>query len=184
MEIQNLGVDGPYLIEPKVFKDDRGYFFESFNEREFREKIGYVEFVQDNESRSSYGVLRGMHFQKPPYTQAKLVRVVNGAVLDVVMDLRKDSETYGKIWSVYLSGENKKQFFVPRGFAHGFVSLRDDTIFQYKCDNYYKKESEGGLLWSDNDLISHWNKYVSLNDIKLSEKDKTNSTLNNFDNPF
>ena len=184
MEIQNLGVDGPYLIEPKVFKDDRGYFFESFNEREFREKIGYVEFVQDNESRSSYGVLRGMHFQKPPYTQAKLVRVVNGAVLDVVMDLRKDSETYGKIWSVYLSGENKNQFFVPRGFAHGFVSLRDDTIFQYKCDNYYQKESEGGLLWSDNDLISHWNKYISLYDIKLSEKDLNNPKLNDLNNPF
>ena len=184
MEIQNLGVDGPYLIEPKVFKDDRGYFFESFNEKEFTEKIGEVNFVQDNESCSSYGVLRGMHFQKPPYTQAKLVRVVDGAVLDVVMDLRKNSETYGKIWSVYLSGENKKQFFVPRGFAHGFVSLRDNTIFQYKCDNYYKKESEGGLLWSDNDLLSHWNKYVSLNDIKLSEKDLNNPKLNDLNNPF
>ena len=184
MEIQNLGVDGPYLIEPKVFKDDRGYFFESFNEKEFTEKIGEVNFVQDNESRSSYGVLRGMHFQKPPYTQAKLVRVVNGAVLDVVMDLRKDSETYGKVWSVYLSGENKNQFFVPRGFAHGFVSLRDDTIFQYKCDNYYQKESEGGLLWSDNDLISHWNKYISLYDIKLSEKDLNNPKLNDLNNPF
>jgi dTDP-4-dehydrorhamnose 3,5-epimerase len=184
MEIQNLGVDGPYIIEPKIFKDERGYFFESFNEREFREKIGYVEFVQDNESCSSYGVLRGMHFQKPPYAQAKLVRVINGAVLDVVMDLRKDSKTFGKVWSVYLSGENKRQFFVPRGFAHGFVSLKDNTIFQYKCDNFYKKEMEGGIMWNDGILPTYWSDYISLNDIKISEKDKTNSTLNNFDNPF
>lgn len=184
MEILNLGVDGPYIIEPKVFKDERGYFFESFNEKEFREKIGFVEFVQDNESCSSYGVLRGMHFQKPPYAQAKLVRVINGAVLDVVMDLRKDSKTFGKVWSVYLSGENKRQFFVPRGFAHGFVSLKDNTIFQYKCDNFYKKEMEGGIMWNDSILPTYWSDYISLNDIKISEKDKTNSTLNNFDNPF
>ena len=184
MEIQNLGVDGPYLIEPKVFKDDRGYFFESFNEKEFTEKIGDIKFVQDNESRSSYGVLRGMHFQKPPYAQAKLVRVVKGAVVDVVMDLRKESKTYGKIWSVYLSENNHRQFFVPRGFAHGFVSLSDDTIFQYKCDNFYNKESEGGLLWSDGILPLYWAEYISLGDIKVSEKDKVNEKLYNIENPF
>ena len=129
MEIQNLGIDGPYLIKPNIFKDERGYFYESFNEREFKEKIGDVKFVQDNESCSAYGVIRGMHFQRPPYEQAKLVRVVKGEVVDIVIDLRKKSPTYQKIWKVYLSEENKRQFFVPRGFAHGFLSLKDNTIF-------------------------------------------------------
>ena len=184
MEIQNLGVDGPYLIKPNIFKDERGYFYESFNEREFKEKIGDINFVQDNESYSAYGVIRGMHFQRPPYEQAKLVRVVKGEVVDVVVDLRKESPTYQKIWKVYLSEENKRQFFVPRGFAHGFLSLRDNTIFQYKCDNFYNKESEDAILWCDDSLPSFWTEYVNAEDIIVSDKDRLNKCFNEIDNPF
>jgi dTDP-4-dehydrorhamnose 3,5-epimerase len=184
MEIQNLGVDGPYLIKPNIFKDERGYFYESFNEKEFKEKIGDVNFVQDNESCSAYGVIRGMHFQRPPYEQAKLVRVVKGAVVDVVVDLRKDSPTYRHIWEVYLSEENKRQFFVPRGFAHGFLSLRDNTVFQYKCDNFYNKESEDAILWRDEPLPAFWSKYINIEDAKVSEKDRMNKKFNDLDNPF
>ena len=184
MEIQDLGNNGPYLIKPKVFKDERGYFYESFNGQEFKEKIGDVTFVQDNESCSSYGVVRGMHFQRPPYEQAKLVRVVKGAVIDVVIDLRKNSPTYLKIWSVYLSEENKRQFFVPRGFAHGFISLKDNTIFQYKCDNFYNKESEDAILWCDETLPIYWTQYVNMEDIKVSDKDKLNKHFSEIDNPF
>jgi dTDP-4-dehydrorhamnose 3,5-epimerase len=184
MIIQNLGVDGPYLIKPVVFKDDRGHFYESFNEKEFKEKIGDINFVQDNESCSSYGVVRGMHFQKPPYEQAKLVRVPKGAVLDVVIDLRKESPTYQQIWSVYLSEENKRQFFVPRGFAHGFLSLKDNTIFQYKCDNFYKKESEGSISWCDEPLPLIWQEYINLEDVIVSNKDAEAPMFNDIDNPF
>lgn len=184
MEIQNLGVDGPYLIKPNIFKDDRGYFYESFNEREFKEKIGDVNFVQDNESCSAYGVIRGMHFQRPPYEQAKLVRVVKGEVVDVVIDLRKESPTYQKIWKVYLSEENKRQFFVPRGFAHGFLSLKDDTIFQYKCDNFYNKESEDAILWCDDPLPIFWTEHINAEDIIVSDKDKMSKKFIDLDNPF
>jgi dTDP-4-dehydrorhamnose 3,5-epimerase len=185
MEVENLGVTGPYLITPRIFEDDRGYFFESFNQKEFNEKIYEVNFVQDNESRSQYGVLRGLHFQKPPYDQAKLVRVVKGRVYDVAVDMRKDSPTYGKFFGVLLSAKNHRQFFVPRGFAHGFLALDDDNIFQYKCDNYYNKESEGAIAWDDKDLNINWNDYLfSLVDIILSEKDKLNKPLSETENPF
>ena len=186
MEIQNLGVDGPYLIKPKIYKDERGYFYESFNEQEFKEKIGDVNFVQDNESCSAYGVIRGMHFQRPPYEQAKLVRVVKGEVVDVVIDLRKESPTYKQVWKVYLSEENKRQFFVPRGFAHGFLSLRNNTIFQYKCDNFYNKESEGSILWCDDPLPIFWTEHVNYDDIKVSDKDAVASRFIDIEseNPF
>ena len=185
MEVENLGVTGPYLITPRVFKDDRGYFFESFNQKEFNEKIYEVNFVQDNESCSSYGVLRGLHFQKPPYDQAKLVRVVKGAVYDVAVDLRKDSPTYGKYFGVLLTENKHQQFFVPRGFAHGFVALAADNIFQYKCDNFYNKESEGAIAWDDKDLDIDWENYLfSMGDVILSEKDKLNKPLSEIENPF
>lgn len=175
---------GPVIIGPDVFKDERGYFFESFNEKKFKEMVADVDFVQDNESKSSYGVIRGMHFQKPPYAQAKLVRVIKGAVLDVVVDIRKDSPTYKQWFSCYLSEENHRQFFVPRGFAHGFVSLRDDTIFQYKCDNFYNKESEGAIYFADPDITIPWEQWINGNDIKLSEKDQCNKLLEDIENPF
>ena len=184
MEIQNLGIDGPYLIKPNIFKDERAYFYESFNEREFKEKIGDVRFVQDNESCSAYGVIRGMHFQRPPYEQAKLVRVVKGEVVDIVIDLRKKSPTYQKIWKVYLSEENKRQFFVPRGFAHGFLSLKDDTIFQYKCDNFYNKESEDAILWCDDPLAMFGTEQINAEDINVSDKDRMNKCFDEIDSPF
>lgn len=184
MEIFELEKGGPVIIQPKVFKDERGYFFETFNEKEFEEKVGKINFVQDNESKSSYGVLRGLHFQKPPYAQAKLVRVVKGAVFDVAVDIRKGSPTYGQWWGAYLSEENHRQFFLPRGFAHGFVSLRDNTIFQYKCDNFYNKESEGAIFWDGLDNSISWGLWIDLNNIILSDKDKKNPFLNEFDSPF
>ena len=185
MEVENLGVTGPYLITPRIFEDDRGYFFESFNQKEFNEKIYEVNFVQDNESCSQYGVLRGLHFQKPPYDQAKLVRVVKGRVYDVAVDIRKDSPTYGKFFGVLLSENNHRQFFVPRGFAHGFLALDKENIFQYKCDNYYNKESEGAIVWDDKDLNINWEDYlISLKNVILSEKDKLNKPLSEIDNPF
>ena len=171
MEIQFLVKDGPALINPKVFKDERGYFFESFNEAEFKKEFGDVNFVQDNESRSSYGVLRGLHFQKGEYAQAKLVRVVRGAVVDVVVDIRPESPNYGKFYYAYLTEENHRQFFVPRGFAHGFVALRDDTVFQYKCDNFYNKESEGAIFALDSTINIPWWLWINRESLKLSEKD-------------
>ena len=161
--------NGPALIEPVVHKDDRGYFFESFKEEEFNNKVANVKFVQDNQSKSEYGILRGMHCQKGEYAQAKLVRVVQGAVVDVIVDARKDSENYGKVYYAYLSEENHRQLFVPRGFLHGFLTLRDDTIFQYKCDNVYNKDSEASARWDSIDF--DWEQYINLNDIKLSYKD-------------
>lgn len=178
------GFEGPVLIQPKIFKDERGYFFESFNEKQFKELVSDVDFVQDNESKSSYGVLRGLHFQKPPYAQAKLVRVINGSVVDVVVDIRKNSPNYGKWYSAYLSAENHRQFFVPRGFAHGFVSLSNDTVFQYKCDNYYNKESEGAVYYKDPEIGIPWQEWVNLYDISLSQKDTQNRLLEEIDNPF
>lgn len=169
MEVIKTPLEGVFILEPKVFGDERGYFFESFSQREFEEKVCKTVFVQDNESRSSYGVLRGLHFQLPPYTQAKLVRVVKGKVLDVVVDLRKNSVTYGKHVAVELSEENKRQFFVPRGFAHGFVVLSEDVVFQYKCDNYYAPGHEGGIRFDDSALNIDWK--IPVEDMVLSEKD-------------
>ena len=147
MEVIKTAIEGVFIIEPRLFKDDRGYFFESFSQREFNEKIRKVNFVQDNESKSGYGVLRGLHSQKPPYAQSKLVRVIKGAVLDVAVDIRKGSPTFGKYVSVELTEDNHRQFFIPRGFAHGLSVLTDEVIFQYKCDNFYAPQSEGALAW-------------------------------------
>ncbi len=163
-------IEGLTIIEPRVIGDSRGYFFESFNQKQFEENIGPINFVQDNESRSSYGVLRGLHFQKPPYNQAKLVRCIEGEVLDVAVDLRKDSPTYGKHVSVILSDENKRQFFVPRGFAHGFVVISKSAIFSYKVDNWYAPEHDSGIAWNDPQLNINWK--IPLESILLSAKDK------------
>ena len=161
----------PTLIEPKLYRDERGYFFESFNLKEFEENMGTnINFVQDNESLSQKGTIRGMHFQTGPWEQAKLVRVVKGSVYDVAVDIRPNSSTFGKFVGVHLSENNHQQFFIPRGFAHGFVALEDDTIFQYKCDNYYHKANEGSFRWNSISRIP-WNNYVDLNKVIVSEKD-------------
>lgn len=170
------------IIESRVFEDARGYFFESFSQKLFNEKVSDTVFVQDNESRSTYGVLRGLHFQKPPLAQAKLVRVIEGAVLDVAVDIRLDSPTYGQQVSVELSADNKRQIFIPRGFAHGFVVLTPTVVFQYKCDNYYSAAHEGGIAWNDPDLNIDWQ--VSAEDILLSEKDKTSTAFREFKSEF
>ena len=170
MNILSTGLEDCYEIHPKVFADSRGYFFESFSEKNFLEKVYPTEFVQDNESKSDYGVLRGLHFQKPPYAQSKLVRVIKGAVLDVVVDLRRNSSSFGKHFIIELNEENKIQLFIPRGFAHGFVVLKNETIFQYKCDNYYHPESEGGIVWNDPELNIDWQ--INPNELILSDKDK------------
>ncbi|GIZ14030.1 dTDP-4-dehydrorhamnose 3,5-epimerase [Capnocytophaga catalasegens] len=164
-----------FIIEPKIFDDERGYFFESFSQQKFVENICKTTFVQDNESKSKYGVLRGLHFQKPPFTQSKLVRVVQGKVLDVTVDIRKGSPTFGKHVAVELSGKNKRQLFVPRGFAHGFAVLSQEVIFQYKCDNYYAPQEEGSVLWSDPALQIDWK--IPQKDIILSQKDKESPLL-------
>ena len=152
MNIVKTKIEGLVIIEPKVFQDARGYFFESFSLREFEEKVRKINFVQDNESMSSYGVMRGLHFQRPPYTQSKLVRCVKGRVLDVAVDIRKGSPTYGQHVAVELTEDNHRQFFVPRGFAHGFVVVSDYAEFAYKCDDFYHPEDEGGLIWNDPDV--------------------------------
>ena len=177
MEVLKFDENGPVLIRPAIFKDDRGYFFESFNDKEFREKVCDTTFVQDNESRSSYGVLRGLHFQKGEYAQAKLVRAVSGAVVDVVVDIRPESINYGKYYYAYLSEENHRQFFVPRGFAHGFVALKEGTIFQYKCDNFYNKASEDAIYLFDPTLNIPWWLWINREDAKLSEKDLNNKSF-------
>ena len=169
MEIIKTAIEGVVIIEPRLFKDDRGYFFESFSQREFTEKVRKVDFVQDNESKSSYGVLRGLHFQKPPYAQSKLVRVIKGSVLDVAVDIRKGSPTFGEHVAVELTEENHRQFFIPRGFAHGFVVLTEEVIFQYKCDNFYAPQCEGALAWDDPALKIDWK--VPADKIILSGKD-------------
>lgn len=158
------------IIEPRVFNDDRGYFFESFKQDLIEKHLGDIKFVQENESKSSYGVLRGLHYQLPPYAQAKLVRVIKGKVLDVAVDLRKSSPSFGQHVSVELTEENKKQLFVPRGFAHGFVCLSDEVIFSYKCDNYYNKESEASIMYNDDSLNIDWK--IAAKDVLLSEKDR------------
>lgn len=175
MEVIKTNIDGVVIIEPRIFRDDRGYFFESFSQRDFQEKVCRTVFVQDNESKSSYGVLRGLHFQKPPYAQSKLVRVIQGAVLDVAVDIRKGSPTFGQHVAVELTGENHRQFFIPRGFAHGFSVLTDEVIFQYKCDNFYAPQSEGALAWDDPDLGIDWR--IPADRVLLSEKDRHHSRL-------
>lgn len=173
MKIRQTGISGLIVIEPDVFGDSRGYFMESFSCRKFMELTGIdVDFVQDNESKSSYGVLRGLHFQRPPHAQSKLVRVVSGRVLDVAVDLRAGSPTYGKHYALELSGENHLQMFIPKGFAHGFAVLSDEAVFQYKCDEYYAPQSEGGVAWDDPDLAIDWQ--IPLEDVRLSEKDRNN----------
>lgn len=182
MEVIKTEIGGVVIIEPRVFKDARGYFFESYSKREFDEKVRRVDFVQDNESMSTRGVMRGLHFQRPPYTQSKLVRCVKGRVLDVAVDIRKGSPTYGKHVAVELSEENHRQFFVPRGFAHGFAVLSDEAVFQYKCDNYYHPESEGGISIADESLGIDWQ--VEPASAILSEKDLKHVLLRDFDSPF
>lgn len=175
MNIIETALEGVYIIEPRVFKDDRGYFFESFSQKNFGKQVYNTEFVQDNESKSTYGVLRGLHFQKPPFAQSKLVRVVKGKVLDVAVDIRKGSPTFGQHVSVELSEENKRQFFLPRGFAHGFAVLSEEAVFQYKCDNFYASQSEGALAWDDPDLGIDWK--IPADKVILSEKDKHHNKL-------
>ncbi len=175
MEVIKTDIEGVVIIEPRIFSDERGYFYESFSQREFEEKVCKTVFVQDNQSKSSYGVLRGLHFQKPPHCQSKLVRCIKGAVLDVAVDIRKGSPTFGKYVAVELTEDNHRQFFVPRGFAHGFAVLSDEAVFQYKCDNFYNKESEGSVAWDDETLAIDWK--IDLNKVLLSEKDKQSKSL-------
>ena len=179
MEVIETGIEGVVIIEPRIFKDDRGYFYESFSQREFEEKVCRTTFVQDNQSKSSYGVVRGLHFQKPPYTQSKLVRCIKGAVLDVAVDIRKGSPTFGKHVAVELSEENHRQLFIPRGFAHGFAVLTEEAVFQYKCDNFYNKESEGAIAWNDPELAIDWR--IPAEQVLLSEKDKLSKCMNDAD---
>lgn len=175
MNIIETSIKGVVILEPRIFADDRGYFFESFSQKVFDELVRPIRFVQDNESKSKYGVLRGLHFQKGEHAQSKLVRVVKGRVLDVAVDVRRGSPTFGKYVSVELSEENKRQFFIPRGFAHGFAVLSQEAVFQYKCDNYYAPESEGAIAWNDPDIGIDWR--VEASDILLSEKDKKHPRL-------
>ena len=182
MEVIKTNIEGVVIIEPRIFKDDRGYFFESFSQREFEEKVCKTTFVQDNESKSSYGVLRGVHFQTPPFAQSKLVRVIKGAVLDVAVDIRKGSPTFGQYVSVELTGENHRQFFIPRGFAHGFSVLSEEVIFQYKCDNFYSPQSEGAIAWNDPDLNIDWR--IPAEKVVLSEKDSKHPRLKDWQNMF
>ena len=183
MEVIKANIEGVFIIEPKVFGDSRGYFFESFNVRAFREKTGLeINFVQDNESRSHYGVLRGLHFQLPPFAQSKLVRCVRGRVLDVAVDIRKGSPTYGRSVSCELTGENHRQIFIPKGFAHGFAVLSEDAVFQYKCDEFYHPEAEGAISWNDPEIGIEWP--VPEADVKLSAKDRNHPLLKEFETLF
>ena len=182
MEVIKTELEGVVIIEPKIFRDARGYFFESFSQKEFEEKVRKIAFVQDNESMSSYGVMRGLHFQLPPFTQSKLVRCVKGKVLDVAVDIRKGSPTFGKHVSVELSEDNHRQFFVPRGFAHGFAVLSETAVFQYKCDNFYAPQSDGGISILDDSLGIDWK--IPTDKVILSEKDTKHPLLKDFDSPF
>ena len=182
MNIITTSISDLVILEPKVFGDERGYFMETFQEEWFRKNVFNTKFIQDNESKSSKGVLRGLHFQTPPFNQAKLVRVIEGEVLDVAVDLRKSSPTYGQHHSILLSAENKKQFFVPKGFAHGFVVLSETAIFSYKVDNLYSPEHDSGIAWNDPDLNIEWE--IDLDLIQLSEKDKNQGSYNEFESPF
>lgn len=188
MEVIKTSIEGVVIIEPRVFNDDRGYFFEAFSQREFDEKVAMplfgkcIQFVQDNESKSTYGVMRGLHFQRPPFTQSKLVRCVKGAVLDVAVDIREGSPTYGKHVAVELSENNHRQLFVPRGFAHGFAVLTDTATFQYKCDNFYAPEADGGISIKDTCLGIDWK--IPVEKALLSEKDTLHPILEDFVSPF
>lgn len=193
MNVIKTAIDGVLIIEPRVFKDARGYFFESYSDRDFNEQLQAnsdyfrehqirINFVQDNESMSSYGVMRGLHFQRPPFTQSKLVRCVKGAVLDVAVDIRKDSPTYGQHVAVELTEENHRQFFVPRGFAHGFAVLSETAVFQYKCDNFYAPQADGGISILDDSLGIDWQ--IPTDKAILSEKDTKHELLKDFDSPF
>ena len=182
MEVIKTSIEGVVIIEPRIFRDARGYFFESFSQKEFDEKIRPIQFVQDNESMSSYGVMRGLHFQRPPYTQSKLVRCVRGRVLDVAVDIRKGSPTYGLHVAVELTEENHRQFFIPRGFAHGFAVLSETAVFQYKCDNFYAPQADGGISIKDESLGIDWQ--IPMEKAILSEKDLRHIRLEEFDSPF
>lgn len=175
-------IEGVIIIEPKVFGDNRGYFFESWSQKDFDEQIRPIKFVQDNESKSRYGVLRGLHFQKGKYSQSKLVRVVQGRVLDVAVDVRRGSPTFGKHVAVELSAENRRQFFIPRGFAHGFVVLSDEAVFQYKCDNLYAPQEEGAIVWNDPEIGINWR--IPADKVILSEKDKAHPLMNESEELF
>ena len=179
MNVIKTDIEGVVIIEPRIFEDARGYFFESFSQREFEEKVGKIVFVQDNESKSSYGVMRGLHFQRPPFTQSKLVRCVKGAVLDVAVDLRKGSPTYGKHVAVELTEDNHRQFFIPQGFAHGFAVLSNEAVFQYKCDNFYAPQADGGISILDESLGIDWK--IPTDKAILSEKDTKHPLLKEFE---
>ena len=182
MNVISTNIDGVVIIEPRVFEDARGYFFESFSQREFNEKVKPLDFVQDNESKSSFGVIRGLHFQRPPYAQSKLVRCVRGAVLDVAVDIRKESPTYGQHVAVELTEDNHRQIFIPKGFAHGFAVLSDIAVFQYKCDEFYHPESEGGISLLDSELGIDWK--ISTDKAILSPKDTKHPLFKDFITPF
>ena len=182
IEVIKTAIEGVVIIEPKIFTDARGYFMESFSLREFEEKVRPINFVQDNESMSSYGVMRGLHFQRPPFTQSKLVRVIKGAVLDVAVDIRKGSPTYGQHVGVELTEDNHRQFFVPRGFAHGFAVLSETAVFQYKCDEFYHPEADGGISILDDSLGIDW--HIPKEKALLSEKDMKHVMMKDFDSPF
>ena len=175
MEVIKTAIQGLLVIKPRVFEDARGYFFESFSQREFDEKVASIRFVQDNESMSSYGVMRGLHFQRPPYTQSKLVRCVKGAVLDVAVDIRKGSPTYGQHVAIELSEQNRLQFFIPQGFAHGFSVLSETAVFQYKCDNFYTPQADGGISILDQSLGIDWR--IPVESAILSERDTKHELL-------
>lgn len=182
MKIIPTKIEGVVIIEPRLFQDDRGYFFESYSEKDFNREVREIHFVQDNESKSSYGVMRGLHFQRPSFTQSKLVRCVKGAVLDVAVDIRKGSPTYGQHVAVELTEDNHRQFFIPRGFAHGFAVLSPEAVFQYKCDNFYHPEADGGISILDSSLGIDWR--IPTDHAILSEKDTRHPLLKDFDSPF
>lgn len=187
MNVIKTNIEGVLILEPKVFNDARGYFFESFSQREFDEKVApilghTIRFVQDNESMSNYGVMRGLHFQRPPFTQSKLVRCVKGAVLDVAVDIRKGSPTFGQHVAVELTEDNHRQFFISKGFAHGFAVLSETAVFQYKCDEFYHPEADGGISIMDQSLGINWK--IPTDQALLSEKDTKHQMLVNFDSPF
>lgn len=182
MNIIPTAIDGVVIIEPRIFEDARGYFFESFSQREFDEKVAKITFVQDNESKSSYGVMRGLHFQRPPFTQSKLVRCVKGAVLDVAVDIRKGSPTYGQHVAVELTEDNHRQFFIPKGFAHGFAVLSEIAVFQYKCDEFYHPEADGGISIIDDSLGIDWR--IPTDKALLSDKDTKHPLLKDYETPF